>query len=130
MAAEPRCGPERLHLMPLWHRLLKRKDDENWDVTIEVVKDLDAIELRFRNRRSHPRKLVWCAVLTLSPEHGMAISYPKSHLRGTTFAGRIFRLARELSPARNYEHAVEYARTVVKELRAVLDRHPEDIMML
>jgi len=118
-----------MQLMPLWHLLRKYKDAENWDVSIVIVADLRAIELRFRHRRSHQRK-ARRAVLTLNTKHGMAISYPNADLRGTTFAGRIFRLACELSPARNYEHAIEYTRTVVKELLAVIERHPEDVMLL
>ena len=115
-----------MQLTRLWHLLRRHNDTENWGVLVVARCDVQAIELKFN---MHSIRKRWEVLLTLNARHGLAVSQPKSRLRGTSFAGRVYHLCL-LSPARNYEHAVEYTRTIVRELRGVLERHPEDIMLL
>lgn len=114
--------------MQVLHRKLVACNDKfRWNASIALQHKAtsDDIEITFRDRRGRR----WSVVFDYVPRLGLSIAYPKTRVRGTTFAGAILRLNGR-TPARNYEHAVAYVCAAVDELRDVLERHPEDVMLL
>lgn len=114
--------------MQALHRMLVACNDEfQWFALIALQRKTisDDIEITLRDRRGRR----WPVVFNYVARLGLSIAYPKTRVRGTTFAGAILRLNGR-TPARNYEHAVAYVCAAVDELRDVLERHPEDVMLL
>lgn len=111
----------------LHHMLVTCNDKFGWHATVTLRHAaLSAdVEITLRDRRGRR----WPVVFNYVARLGLSIAYPKARVRGTTFAGAIFRLNGR-TPARNYEHAVAYVCEAVDELRGVLERHPEDVMLL
>lgn len=127
MSAEPRCLPERMSMRVLHRMLVACNEKFQWCalITLQRAPNRVDIEITIRDRRNRR----WPVVFNYMPRLGLSIAYPRVHVRGTMFAGVILRLNGR-TPARNYEHAVAYVCEAVAELSAVIERHPEDVMLL